>query len=62
MPKRNGKISPRRWGSLTADECAKLPQMGRAEISALFGISDGASGEWKRRIEAGERPYQKVLK
>lgn len=55
----NGTAIVRRWSSLTAAEGAKLPQMSRGQIMALFGISDGAAGEWLRRLRSGEKPWLK---
>lgn len=53
----------RRWKSLTAEEIGRImgpPGMGREQMVAFFGISDGAAGDWKRRLETGERPWAQL--
>lgn len=50
----------KRWKNLTAEEISRIigpPGMGREQMVAFFGISDGAAGDWKRRLESGERPW-----
>lgn len=60
-----GQIPPRtvegrlrvKWRNLTADDCAWIESRSRADITAKYGISDGAAGEWQRRIRNGEKPW-----
>lgn len=50
----------RRWRSLTTEDIAWIgdPARGRQEIIYRYGVSDGAAGDWQRRIRAGERPWR----
>lgn len=58
MPLLDGQAKlVRRWKSLTAEDIARIPLLNREEVTIQYGVSDGAAGDWHRKIKAGERPW-----
>lgn len=47
----------RRWKSLTAEDVARIPLLNREEVTVQYGVSDGAAGDWHRKIKEGQRPW-----
>jgi hypothetical protein len=54
------KVTRRGWYTLSADEVATIPTMSREVMMAVFGISNGTAGDWKRRVLSGERPWKQL--
>lgn len=52
------KVTRRGWHTLSADEVATIPGMSREMMMTIFGISNGAAGDWKRKVLSGERPWK----